>query len=75
MNMPQRPTPTWRIPVGTLLMLTIIGVWAALIVSQSERISQLHILFQAIIYLIAGTIWILPMRPLVIWMETGRFKA
>jgi uncharacterized membrane protein YsdA (DUF1294 family) len=75
MSMPQRPTPTWRIPVGTLLMLILIGLWAAVIVGQSHRIAHLPILLQAIIYLVAGVIWIFPMRPLVIWMETGRFRG
>ena len=73
MNMPQRPTPTWRIPVGTLLMLTLIGFWAAIVVGQAPRIGQLHILLQAVIYLIAGVVWIFPMRPIVVWMETGKF--
>jgi hypothetical protein len=73
MNMPQRPTPTWRIPVGTLLMLALIALWAVIVVSQAPRIGQLHILLQAVIYLIAGVIWIFPMRPIVVWMETGKF--
>ncbi len=73
MNMPQRPTPTWRIPVGTLLMLVLIGGWAAIVASQAPKIGQLHILLQAVIYLIAGVIWIFPMRPIVVWMETGKF--
>jgi Protein of unknown function (DUF2842) len=73
MTMPQRPTPTWRIPVGTLLMLALIGLWAAIVTSQASLIDHLPILLQAIIYLIAGIIWIFPMRPIVIWMETGRF--
>jgi Protein of unknown function (DUF2842) len=29
---------------------------------------------QALIYLIAGTIWIAPLRPLMIWMETGKWR-
>ncbi|HZG47223.1 MAG TPA: DUF2842 domain-containing protein, partial [Allosphingosinicella sp.] len=30
---------------------------------------------QAIFYLAAGTVWILPLKPLLQWMETGRFRA
>jgi hypothetical protein len=58
-----------------LAILLIILVWAGLIVSASEFIGQLHILLQSVIYLIAGVIWIAPMRPLMIWMETGSFRA
>jgi hypothetical protein len=67
--------PTWRKPAGMLAILLIILVWAVLIVSASEFIGQLHILLQSVIYLIAGIIWIAPMRPLLIWMETGSFRA
>ncbi|GAA3746115.1 putative membrane-anchored protein [Sphingorhabdus rigui] len=67
--------PTWRKPAGMLAILLIILVWAVLIVSASEFIGQLHILLQSVIYLIAGVIWIAPMRPLMIWMETGSFRA
>jgi Protein of unknown function (DUF2842) len=54
-------------------MLLLIGLWAAIIVGQAPRIGQLPILAQAVIYLIAGVVWIFPMRPIVVWMETGRF--
>ena len=74
MNGPQNQ-PTWRKPAGMLAILLIILVWAVLIVSASEFIGQLHILLQSVIYLIAGVIWIAPMRPLMIWMETGSFRA
>jgi hypothetical protein len=29
---------------------------------------------QAIFYLIAGIVWILPLKPLLRWMETGRWR-
>lgn len=74
MNGPKKQ-PTWRKPAGMLAILLIILVWSVLIVSASEFIGQLHILLQSVIYLIAGVIWIAPMRPLMIWMETGSFRA
>jgi hypothetical protein len=74
MNGPHKQ-PTWRKPAGMLAILLIILVWAVLIVSASEYIGQLHILLQGVIYLTAGVIWIAPMRPLMIWMETGSFRA
>ncbi|MFN0045394.1 MAG: DUF2842 domain-containing protein [Sphingorhabdus sp.] len=74
MNKPLTP-PSWRKPAGMLAILGIILLWSVLIVSASDYIGQMHILAQAIIYLIAGTIWIAPLRPLLIWIETGSFKA
>jgi hypothetical protein len=55
--------------------MAIIAIWALIVVSATAYIQQLHILAQAIIYLVAGIIWIAPLRPLLIWMETGSFKA
>lgn len=74
MNAPFNP-PSWRKPVGMIAILLIIAIWAFIVVSASAYIGRLHILVQAIIYLVAGTIWIAPLRPLLIWMETGSFRA
>ncbi len=67
--------PTWRKPAGMLLILLIILIWSVIVVSASEFIGAQHIAVQTLIYLVAGTIWIAPMRPLMIWMETGSFRA
>jgi hypothetical protein len=67
--------PSWRKPVGMIAIMAIIAIWALIVVSATAYIQQLHILAQAIIYLVAGIIWIAPLRPLLIWMETGSFKA
>jgi hypothetical protein len=74
MSQPYRP-PSWRKPVGMIAILALICFWTFLVVSASAYIGQLHILLQAFIYLIAGVVWIAPLRPLLIWMETGSFKA
>lgn len=66
--------PSWRKPAGIFAILALIAVWAALIVSFSSRVSQWPVLVQAIFYLIAGIAWVLPLKPLLRWMETGRFK-
>lgn len=67
------PPPTWRKPAGMLAILALICAWVFLIVSLSDYIDRLHVLAQAVVYLIAGTVWIAPLRPLMIWMETGSF--
>jgi hypothetical protein len=74
MNAPVKQ-PSWRKPVGMIVILAIIAIWAFMVASASAYIGQLHILVQAVIYLIAGIIWIAPLRPLLIWMETGSFRA
>ena len=58
-----------------LAILAIIVIWAGLVISATPIIGGLPILVQGVIYLIAGIIWIAPLRPLLIWMETGSFRA
>jgi Protein of unknown function (DUF2842) len=70
-----RRTPSWRKPAGILAILAIIAIWSFLIASASPYIGQTPILVQAFVYLVAGIVWIAPLRPLLIWMETGSFKA
>lgn len=69
------PDPSWRKPAGMLLILLIVAIWAVLIASASSWIAMLPGWAQAVIYIVCGIIWIAPMRPLLIWMETGRWRA
>ena len=67
-------SPSWRKPVGMLGILAYALVWAVGVASLSEIVGNWPILVQTLFYLIAGTIWILPLRPVLKWMETGRFR-
>lgn len=69
------PEPTWRKPAGMLLILFIIASWAVVVASLSSWISALPALAQAPIYLFLGIVWIAPMKPLLLWMETGRWRV
>ena len=66
--------PSWRKPAGIFAILALIALWAAIIVSLSGAIGRWPVLLQAIFYLIAGIAWILPLKPLLRWMETGRIR-
>jgi hypothetical protein len=68
-------TPTWRKPFGMFLILLLICVWSGLVVSQADRISALPAWAQIPVYFLAGTIWILPLKPLLRWMELGEWRA
>ena len=67
--------PTLRKPAGVLGMVAGLAIYATLVASLAGPIGTLPALLQAVIYLILGIIWVLPLRPLLIWMETGRWKA
>lgn len=67
-------TPSWRKPVGTLLILALILAWAGAVGSQTDRIATLPRLIQALVYAVAGIVWIAPLKPLLRWMELGRWR-
>ncbi|MCT8000712.1 DUF2842 domain-containing protein [Sphingomonas sanguinis] len=65
-------TPSWRKPAGMLLIVAIIIVWAMLVASLSAVVGQWHWVLQLAFYIVAGIVWITPMKPLLRWMEGGR---
>lgn len=65
--------PNWRKPAGIFAILALIAVWSMAVVSLSGTVGNWPVLVQAIFYLVAGIAWILPLKPLLRWMETGRF--
>lgn len=67
-------TPKWRVGAGIAAILLLIVLLAVLVASLSGTIGRWPVLAQAAFYLVAGIIWILPMKPLLVWMETGRFR-
>ena len=68
-------TPSWRKPAGIGLILLLILAWSVLVVSASDLLSGLPWPVHAFYYVVAGIVWILPLKPLLRWMETGRWRA
>ena len=68
------PQPSWRKPVGMLLILLLFAAWTAIIVSLSPWVGAWPVLVQGIFYLVAGIVWILPLKPLLRWMELGTWR-
>jgi hypothetical protein len=66
--------PSWRKPAGIFAILAIIVLWAALVASLAAFVEKWPVLVQGLFYLVAGLAWIAPLKPLVRWMETGRFR-
>jgi hypothetical protein len=67
-------TPSWRKPVGMLLILLLIAVWCVAVASLSHPLGRLPALAQAPIYCFFGIAWIAPLKPLLRWMELGRWR-
>jgi predicted membrane channel-forming protein YqfA (hemolysin III family) len=66
--------PSSRKLLGIALILLLIVFWAAFVASLAPTVGRWPILVQAPFYLLMGIIWIIPLKPLVRWMQTGKFK-
>jgi len=67
--------PSWRKPAGILLILLLIAAWAVIVVTVADRLAGLPWPLKALFFTAAGIVWILPLKPLLRWMEIGRFRA
>ena len=69
-----RDKPTLRIPLGLLALLAVLAAYALAVAWASQWIGRLPVLLQALVYLVLGVTWLLPLRRFLIWMETGRWS-
>jgi predicted membrane channel-forming protein YqfA (hemolysin III family) len=68
------PRPSWRKPAGIFLILLLIAVWGVAVVSLAEALPDLPWPLKALFFIAAGIVWIFPLRPLLRWMELGRWR-
>lgn len=66
--------PSPRKPVGVLLIVAGLIVYAGVVAMFASQLARLPIWLQSVIYLVLGIVWILPLKPVLRWMETGRFR-
>lgn len=57
--------------LGAVAMLAFVVVYAAvaMVVAQTDHIRHAPALPQALFFLVVGLAWILPLMPLIRWME------
>ena len=67
-------TPSWRKPVGMLAILLLIALWCVAVASLSGIVGRWPAIVQLVFYLVTGIVWIAPLKPLLRWMETGRWR-
>ena len=67
--------PSGRKLAGIAIILLLIVGWAAFVASLARTVGQWPILVQAPFYLVTGIAWVVPLKPLVRWIETGSFRA
>jgi len=61
--------------VGGAAMLGFVLVYAlvAMALADSRPVSEASEALRTTIYVVLGLAWVLPMMPLIVWMERGRF--
>ena len=67
--------PSWRKPAGIALILLLIVLWAAFAVSAFDLVRGLPWPVHALYFVVMGIVWVLPLKPLLRWMETGRWRV
>ncbi|MBV8850039.1 MAG: DUF2842 domain-containing protein [Methylobacteriaceae bacterium] len=63
--------------VGAVAMLVFVVVYAllAMMLAQARPTQDAPVLLQTLIYAVLGLAWILPLMPLIRWMEEGRLRS
>ena len=72
--LPVRDEPNGRKAVGMALIVLLIVVWAAIVATIAGKIGFMAWPLQALFYAVAGIAWILPLKPLLRWMELGKWR-
>ncbi len=67
-------TPSLRRPLGILALLAGIFAYAIFVVWLFEPVAALHPLIQLPIWLVLGIAWVFPVKPLLVWIETGKWR-
>ena len=69
------PQPSPRKLVGIALIVLLIVIWAIFVASLAQIVGRWPVLLQAAYYLFMGVVWIIPLKPLLRWAQTGSFRA
>lgn len=67
-------SPSLRKLVGAAAMLAFVVVYAlvAMALADSRPVNDAPGLVRSLVYVVLGLAWVLPMMPLILWMERGR---
>jgi predicted membrane channel-forming protein YqfA (hemolysin III family) len=67
--------PSPRKLAGIALILALIAFWAAFVAILAPLVGKWPVLVQTPYYLFMGVAWVIPLKPLIRWTETGSFRA
>ncbi|MEO6224936.1 MAG: DUF2842 domain-containing protein [Sphingomicrobium sp.] len=61
--------PSYRKLAGIALILLLIAVWGIFVASLAQVVGKWPVIVQAAFYLFMGIAWIIPLKPLIRWMQ------
>ena len=64
-------TPSYRKPAGVLAIVVGLALYAGVVARLVAPIGMLPWFAAVPLYLVLGIAWLLPLKPLLQWMETG----
>lgn len=73
--MAELPSSSWRKVAGAALIILLIILWASIIMMFAPFIARWPVLVQAPFYLFMGIAWVIPLKPLLRWSETGSWRT
>ena len=67
-------SPSLRKFVGAAAMLAFVVVYAlvAMALADSRPVNEAPGYVRSLVYAVLGLAWVVPMMPLILWMERGR---
>ncbi len=67
-------SPRTRKLVGGVVMIVFVLVYAliAMALADSRPVHESPIFIQTVLYIVLGLAWVLPLMPLISWMERSR---
>jgi hypothetical protein len=72
---PRMTQPAPRKLAGIAMIVALILLWAAFVASLAPLVGKWPVLIQAPYYLVMGVAWVIPLKPLIRWTQTGSFRA
>ncbi|RIJ28866.1 DUF2842 domain-containing protein [Henriciella algicola] len=65
------PEPIMRKPLAAIAILAIIAIWIFLVGTIGSHMTDWPFWLELPFYIIAGVAWILPVRPVLRWMNSA----
>lgn len=73
-DIPEPTEPRLRRPLGVLIFIAYLAVYALVAAVLFGFVNQWHALAQLPVWLVLGLAWLIPVKPFLRWMETGRWR-